>query len=150
MIGHSSYPMIGRTAAVNTRARSLALSPALLLLCIFSGCGSPETGTSTSNASVSVRYQGQPIADVVVRLHSELNGPPLTQAITDASGNASQFQLPSPEPPKYFVTLESVSDGGWILDLNAIERTGIVLELSSFNLNPIQNIELPPQSVQPL
>lgn len=102
------------------------------------------------SAIVTVLYDGKPLADVSVRLHDRIDGPPLTQAITQDNGEARLPNIPSPEPAEYFVSLESFSDGGWILDPRATQRSGNALKLKSFAERLHQEIELPANSVKPL
>ena len=121
-----------------------------LLACICIGCGSTSVVDETRSPIVMVDYDGHPLADVHVRLHDSSGGSIVAQAITRDDGQAVFSDLPSPEPAKYFVSLESVGDGGWILDTHLIERHHDALELSPFMDLRIQRIVLPPRSVQSL
>ncbi|MCG8648935.1 MAG: hypothetical protein MI861_03835, partial [Pirellulales bacterium] len=95
-------------------------------VCVLLGCVSAISCRDTNSQVdisgapfVRVMYQGQPLGDVQVRLHETRGGPVLAQSISRQDGNAYFTQLPSPEPPKYFITVESLSDGGWILNAKA-------------------------------
>ncbi|KAA1258452.1 hypothetical protein LF1_09720 [Rubripirellula obstinata] len=122
----------------------------ILLPCLIAGCEPIPEESDVESERVVIRYQGRPLADVRVGLHGDRNGPVLSQAITDDNGQAVFRDLPSPEPSPYFVTLESVSDGGWILDSRVIKRSRTKLELPPFSSQLVQEIELPSGSVKPL
>lgn len=128
------------------------IKPALLAscLCVVVGCGDDAASPISTGPVVLVQYQSEPLADVHVRLLSSASGPVLTQAITQRNGQAIFVDLPSPEPEAYFVSLESVGDGGWILNPKITDRAIAPLRLKPLTDNPLQSIQLPPGSVQPL
>lgn len=124
----------------------------LLALClgVVVGCGDDAAAPMPGGPAVLVRYQSEPLADVHVRLLASAGGPVLSQAITQSDGQANFVDLPSPEPEVYFVSLESLGDGGWMLNRKVIDRTTASLRLKPLAENPSQSIDLPPGSVQPL
>lgn len=119
-----------------------------VVLCMSAGC--ERESQDEPSVSVTILYEGMPLANVNVRLHDGLDGPMLAQSITRDDGRALIANVPSPEPDQYFVSLESISDGGWILDSRAIQRSGSVFKLMPFREKPQQEIELPPRSIKPL
>lgn len=118
--------------------------------CFCLGCDSDSSDAELPTTTVAIVYQGNPLADVQIRLHESSGGPTLAQAITRADGKAVFGELPSPEPAKYFVSLESVGDGGWILDTRILDRQKPPLQLQPFATEPHQRMELPDRSVKPL
>ena len=127
------------------------------LICLVVACSLTQ-GCSESDASgdvsgapfVHVEYEGQPLANVQVFLRGSRSGPVLAQSISRQDGNAYFTQLPSPEPSKYFVTVESLGDGGWILDADACQQLTESTFLQSLTSSPVQRIELPDGAVHPI
>lgn len=124
----------------------------LPFLCIgvVAGCGDDAALPTPTGPAVLVQYQSEPLADVHVRLLASTGGPVLSQAITQSDGQARFIDLPSPEPEVYFVSIESVGDGGWMLNRKVTDRTTASLRLKPLAENPLQSIDLPLGSVQPL
>lgn len=120
------------------------------MVCFCIGCGSATSVDESRSPIIAIDYDGHPLADVHVRLHDAGTGSVVAQAITREDGQAVFANMPSPEPVKYSVSLESVSDGGWILDPQAMKRLSDSLELSSFADERIQRIVLPARSVKSL
>lgn len=127
----------------------------LNLLCLLAtlvpvlGCrdvAAPETAVG----KVQVVYDGEPVVDVQVRLHAIEGGPVVAQAVTDGQGMAPFMECPSPEPDAYFVSLESVSDGSWMLDPDVVQRAAAAWKLQPFATQPEQTLKLPPRSIQVL
>ncbi|MGB7328846.1 MAG: hypothetical protein WBD31_28465 [Rubripirellula sp.] len=112
------------------------------------GCGDagPDNDPS-SGQGVAVIYESDLLADVQVRLHASPTGPIIAQAISASDGVARFTETPSPEPDQYFVSLASVSDGGWMLDAKFLGAD------NGIQLNPLathagQRIELPRGAVR--
>ncbi len=115
------------------------------------GCGQSGSQMHVDGApTVRVMYQGKPLGDIQVRLHANHGGPVLAQAISQQNGNAYFPDVPSPEPDKYFVTLESLGDGGWMLDAAACESLTETSQLNALQSSPSQRIEIPNGAVAPL
>ncbi|EMI15339.1 signal peptide protein [Rhodopirellula maiorica SM1] len=127
---------------------SVLLIPAILA---FSGCGGLDSGpTDSDSAGVAVTYRSDPLADVHVRLHGSATGPVLAAAISSTDGIARFEHMPSPQPDEYFVSLCSLSDGGWILDAKYLKPSDSGLKLKSLATGEVQPIELPRSAVRPL
>lgn len=114
------------------------------------GCDSPAVPVISDAPKITVSYAGNPLADVHVRLHDSPGGPVIAQAVSDDAGHATFDELPVPEPAHYFVSMESVGDGGWILDAKMLQRENAARQWPPFATTPIQRIELPPGSVKTL
>ncbi len=126
---------------------------ACLIASMFSvvGCGPGDTARSEPNGpSVAVSYQSDPLADVEVSLHATSTGPALAKAISASDGRAHFADVPSPEPTQYFVSLQSQSDGGWILDSKFAAAANSGFRLKPLAGNDQQTIELPRGAVRPL
>lgn len=140
-------------AQLGNRRNSSVLAAFCLLLgsLLASGCADSSSHADFSGQPfVRVVYQGQPLGDVQVRLHETLEGPVLAQSISHQDGNAYFAEVPSPEPPKYFVTVESISDGGWILDAKACQEISKSISLEPLESSPEQRIEIPKGAIQQL
>ena len=74
----------------------------------------------------------------------------LAQSVSRQNGNAYFVDVPSPEPQKYFVTVESLSDGGWMLDASACQKLSQSISLKALESSPGQRIEIPDGAVHPL
>ncbi|MCM2373219.1 hypothetical protein [Aporhodopirellula aestuarii] len=115
------------------------------------GCDAQsQTETGAEEASVKVVYQSNPLANVLIVLKQPADGKPLAHAISARSGRASFQSLPNPEPEQYVVSMESNSDGGWILDSNIMAKFCDSLRLKPFSQVPNQLIELPNRAVRSL
>lgn len=122
----------------------------LLLGCVIStGCGETHSQADVSGSPyVSVTHQGKPLPDVQVRLHEHAGGPVIAQSISRPDGNAYFTDVPSPEPTKYFVTVESLGDGGWMLDTKACEELSKSVSLEPLESVSSQRIEIPKRAVK--
>lgn len=126
-------------------------STTVFLCGLIAGCGEKLPSPPPPNLpAIKVVYQSGPVANVHVQLHASDNGPVLARAITSTDGKARFVDLPNPEPSEYFVSLESVSDGSWILDPKLTQRFTKTLRLDPLTQNANQSIELPPRSIQSL
>lgn len=122
----------------------------IVLTLAITGCGNRDTRqTQTSGPSVAVSYESQPLADVEVSLHATSTGLAIAKAISTSDGRAYFTEVPSPEPAEYFVSLQSLSDGGWILN-SKYSATNCGLRLKPLAINEQQKIELPRGAVRPL
>lgn len=126
------------------------ISSLCVLVGCMIGCGDEVASPMPSGPAVLIRYQSEPLADVHVRLLASDGGPVLCHAITQSDGQATFVDLPSPEPEVYFVVLESVGDGGWMLNRQVLDRATKSLRLKPLAENPSQSIDLPRGSVQSL
>ncbi|WP_372716673.1 hypothetical protein [Novipirellula sp.] len=127
---------------------STLLIPSLLTL---SGCGSLQPGpTETDGVCVAVTYGSDRLADVHVRLHGSATGPVLAQAISSTDGIARFDPMPSPQPDEYFVSLCSLSDGGWILDAKYLKPDVSGLKLKPLAEGDVHSIRLPRGAVRSL
>ena len=118
---------------------------------VLVGCDdSSTTSPSESDTYVKVVYDGKPLANVQVLLKQTADGAPLARAITNERGFAYVSELPSPEPQDYIVAMESISDGGWMLNPSVMKKLGDSLHLKPFSESPHQTIELPRRAVQSL
>jgi len=118
---------------------------------VIAGCGGTDSGAIPSTGpSVAVIYESNPLADVQVRLHAGPTGPVITQSISAADGTARFSGVPSPEPDEYFVSLESLSDGGWMLDAKYSQAADSGMTLKPLVTNDGQRIEIPSGAVRSL
>lgn len=118
---------------------------------VLAGCdASSTTSTSESDTYVKIIYDGKPLANVQVLLKQTADGTPLARAITNERGLAFVAELPSPEPEDYVVAMESISDGGWMLNPSVMKKFSDSLRLKPFSESPQQTIELPRRAVQSL
>ncbi|EKK00091.1 hypothetical protein RBSH_04613 [Rhodopirellula baltica SH28] len=99
---------------------------------------------------MKILYDGKPLANVQVLLKQTADGTPLARAITNERGLAFVAELPSPEPEDYVVAMESISDGGWMLNPSVMKKFSDSLRLKPFSESPQQTIELPRRAVQSL
>ncbi|SMP64236.1 hypothetical protein SAMN06265222_108190 [Neorhodopirellula lusitana] len=128
----------------------LHLAP-MMVLATLVGCDSDGPSTAAMDSPhVQVLYQDGPLPDVCVRLHETQEGPVLAQAISQHDGRARFTELPSPAPDQYFVSMESVSDGGWLLDSKITQAKQNAIRLDSFTQSPQQTIQLPRGAVRSL
>lgn len=126
----------------------------LLTACAFlcvAGCGGVGmSGNSASGPSVQVVYQGKPLQDIQICLHASRGGPVLTRAVSRLDGKAYFSDLPLPEPDAYFVTIESVADGGWILDPKACKELTESISLQPLEGTSKQELLIPNGAVKVL
>ncbi|TWT73313.1 hypothetical protein [Allorhodopirellula solitaria] len=130
--------------------RVLSLSLPALLVFVAAGCEGDLPVSDPNGPSVLVTYQSQPLADVQVCLHESASGPVLAQAVSAADGQATFREIPAPEPSEYSVSLQSLSDGGWILDPKYTNPAKSLVRLAPLGDGDPQTIELPRGAVRPL
>lgn len=116
----------------------------------MNGCNGDGESPATHGPAVMVSYQSGPLADVQVRLHEFESGPVLAQAVSASDGRAAFRTVPDPEPSEYCVSLQSIGDGGWILDAKYGEASKSHVRLAPLADHDEQTIELPRGAVRPL
>ena len=133
----------------NSRHTTLLRHACGLLACVLaSGCSDTNSRVDASGLPfIQVMYQGQPIGDVQVRLHQTQGGPVIAQSVSRQDGHAYFSQVLSPEPSRYFVTQESLSDGSWMLDSQACQKLSQNISLDPLKSSPGQRIEIPDGAV---
>lgn len=94
-------------------------------------------------------YSDDPVADVEIRLLSAPDGQVLARASTQADGRA-HISPPSPEPDEYFVAMESLGDGGWVLRPSVVTPLMKQIRLRPFADQPVQQIVLPNGAIKAL
>ncbi len=95
--------------------KTFVATMAALICGTIAGCSDALSPPPPEDApAITVVYQSDPVANVHLQLHESENGPIVARAITSADGKARFVNLPNPQPTEYFVSLESVSEGGWI------------------------------------
>lgn len=114
------------------------------------GCNGDHESPAPHAPAVLLSYQSGPLADVQVRLHESESGPVLAQAVSASDGRASFHIVPDPEPSAYFVSMQSIGDGGWILDAKYGEASKSHVRLAPLAAHDQQTIELPRGAVRPL
>lgn len=137
---------------INRRYAIRVAQVCFVLGCLLTcGCSESKSVADVSGQPyVRVIHQGQPLGDIQVRLHESQGGPVLAQSISRQDGKAHFAEVPSPEPSNYFVTVESISDGGWILDAKACKKLSQNTSLEAFESSREQRIEIPNGAVRPL
>ncbi|MGI9469594.1 MAG: hypothetical protein ACR2OA_20900 [Rubripirellula sp.] len=129
----------------STVLRNFVFLGACVLVC---GCSETNSLVDTSKSPfVQVMYQGEPLGDVQVRLHETQGGPVIAQSVSRQDGNAYFSQVPSPEPAKYYVTVESLSDGSWGLNPQACQKLSESISLKALESSPAQRIDIPDGAV---
>lgn len=121
----------------------------IAVIAINVGCGG-DRSAELEGRSVLVSFGNDPLADVQVNLHDSSAGPVISSAVTDGAGIARFAELPNPEPEQYWVSLISISDGGWILDNKYLEAQASGLQLGPIEGFERQTIRLPSDAVRPL
>ncbi len=131
---------------------NLPLSSLGILVCLaIAGCGGDDPASPDfTGPRVTITYDSAPLADVQIRLHATQSGSSLAYAVSAADGIARFPQLPVPEPTEYFVSLESIGDGGWILDQKFTTTSTSGIRLKPLVDNASQQIALPRGAVRPL
>ncbi|MEO1616903.1 MAG: hypothetical protein AAFV88_13690 [Planctomycetota bacterium] len=133
------------------RAVSLRVACVFVASIALCGCSDSTPGSNHPDGPlVRVMYQGKPLGDVQVMLHASKGSPVIAQSISRQDGNAYFTEVPSPEPPEYYVTVESVGDGGWMLDPKACQQLSKSISLQSLESSPQQQLEIPNGAVRPL
>jgi len=113
----------------------------------LSGCRDSSSRDISDAPFVQVMYEGQPLGDVQVRLHQVRGGPVIAQAVSGQDGNAYFWQIPSPEPSNYYVTVESLSDGSWSLTPEACQKISENISLKALESSPSQQLGIPDGAV---
>jgi len=122
----------------------------ILAAVVMTGCSENRQPVAASSGHhVVVMYQADPLADVHVRLYATPDGPVLAEAISAMNGHVHFDRLPSPQPAEYFVSLESISDGGWMLDSKFGKAATSALRLKSLDEKTSQQLTLPRGAVRP-
>ncbi|WP_417748103.1 hypothetical protein [Rosistilla oblonga] len=129
--------------------RTIPLSILVSLLAIV-GCSDSSSESSNQSPTILLRYQGDPLASVRIQLHESESGPVVAAAISDRTGQARFKLLPPPGGAQYFVSVESISDGGWILDPTLGNSATSGLSIPSFDSTSQQphELDLPPSAVR--
>lgn len=137
---------------INVPYETLLRSVCGLFACaLVSGCSETNSRVDISGLPfIQVMYQGEPIGDVQVRLHQIQGGPVIAQSVSRLDGYAYFSQVPSPEPSRYFVSLDSISDGSWMLDSEACQKLSQQIALNPLESSPGQRIEIPDGAVHPI
>jgi len=104
------------SVAVVHPMRLMNRSPWLLVFLWAAGCGGQTTLQPASGPGIRFLCEGAPVANLHVRLHISPDEPFLAQGITTDDGIVRFNKLPQPPPELWYVALESVGDGGWMLD----------------------------------
>lgn len=136
-----------------SRHPTLAWVPscALCIALCSSGCSESNSRADLiGKPFVNVTYQGKPLSDVQINLHDGQGGAVLAQSISGQDGNAYFTEVPSPEPPRYSVTVESIGDGGWMLNPEACQELSKITFLAPLESTQEQRIEIPAGAVQTL
>lgn len=127
--------------------KNLRLSLAVLLV---SGCGGPSTLQPTSGPGVRFTCEGSPVANLLVRLHASPEGPCVGQGITSDDGVARFSELPQPLPQRWYVALESIGDGGWMLDTRYATPGASGLTVERLEAEQPVTLELPAKAMRSL
>lgn len=133
------------------RVIKASISFSLVTLLLLAGCDGDASPPDLSGTPVvRVKFQGEPLAGVQVSLFGPSSQSPLVRAITGNDGNAYFTELPSPEPDRYRIGLESLGDGGWMLDPKVIEPFCEAQVLDPLQQSPVQELSLPKRAVRSL
>ena len=129
--------------------KTIPLSILVSLLAIV-GCSDSSSESANQSPTILLRYKGDPLANVRVQLHDSESGPVVAAAISDQAGQARFKQLSPPGGPQHFVSVESISDGGWILDPKLGKPATSGLSIPSFDSTSQQphELDLPPSAVR--
>lgn len=130
--------------------KTLHLCLSVLGVIAMTGCNGDGESSEPHGPAVLVSYQSGPLADVQVRLHESESGRVVAQAVSASDGRAAFLTVPDPEPSEYCVSLQSMGDGGWILDAKYAEPSQSHVRLAPFADQDQQTIELPGGAVRPL
>lgn len=118
--------------------------------------------TSAVGPRVKVIYEGSPLADVQVSVYVDRTAAkPILQGITNAEGIAVLLPIDDGTSPgtspgttgaetSLPVTLQSLGDGGWMLDAKLAELARGQLTLRISPSDPPPMIEIPRGGVKPL
>ena len=143
--------MIRRARGRSAAAVAGWVGTSFVALASVAGCGSGNAGPDRSGApTVAVTFRGDALAGVQVSLYDEPDGPPLVRAVTREDGKAYFTDVPSPEPLRYRVDLESLGDAAWMLDPKVIEPFCQGQTLDPLEQSPSQQLALPDRAVRPL
>jgi hypothetical protein len=122
----------------------------VLAVLLMTGCGGPTTLQPAAGPGVRFTCEGSPVANLLVRLHASPEGPCLGQGITADDGVVRFSELPQPLPERWYVALESVGDGGWMLDARYATPSANGLTLERLEEEQPATLELPAKAIRSL
>jgi hypothetical protein len=114
----------------------------------LAGCGGAG-GRGLDGPRVELRYENQPLAGALVRLHLDPKSDPVLSGVTDDSGVAILDGKAGPGDGSFAVSLEAVSGGGWIFVPRVTEAATSDLKVT-LQAGSAARIELPAGSIRPL
>jgi hypothetical protein len=126
----------------------LACRLGLACLLGLAGCRG-EGGRWLDGPRVELRYESQPLAGALVRLHLDPKSAPELSGVTDDSGVAVLAGTAGPSDGSYAVSLEAVSGGGWVFDPRMTDAAKSNLKVT-LQAGAAARIELPSGSIRPL
>jgi len=125
-------------------------SPWLLVFLWATGCGGQTTLQPASGPGIRFLCEGAPVASLHVRLHASPDETFLVQGITTDDGIVRFNKLPQPPPELWYVALESVGDGGWMLDARYATPGTSDLTVTALDEAQPPTIELPKEAMRSL
>lgn len=136
-------------------AKLVSLTMVMAIVGCTQGAG---VTTSVVGPRVKVIYEGSPLADVQVSVYVDRTAAkPILQGITNAEGIAVLLPIDDGTSPgttgaetSLPVTLQSLGDGGWMLDAKLAELARGQLTLRISPSDPPPMIEIPRGGVKPL
>lgn len=114
----------------------------------LAGCGAPTTLQPTAGPGVRFTCEGSPVANLHVRLHASPNEPFLLQGITAVDGLVRFGELPQPLPERWYVAVESLGDGGWMLDPRYASPSENGLTVERLDEQQPATLELPKRAMR--
>jgi len=144
--------MAGITKAMPQCSGARTMRTAMLLIVVgLVGCGSEVGSTEAADGpTVAVMFQDDPLAGVQVSLYGPTGEAALARAVTRDDGKAYFTDLPSPQPTQYRIELQSLGDGGWMLDPSVVESFCDSQVIKPFHASPSQELALPNRAVRSL
>lgn len=129
----------------------LCLLPILFFAAVMcSGCGGGKTLQPAEGPGIRVTYEDQPLAGLHVRLHATDSADALAQGVTGVDGVVRFSKLPSPAPPEWRLSMESIGDGGWILSSVYADPSTSQLMVEAMDEQNPPTVKLPQGAVQSL
>lgn len=116
----------------------------------LSGCGTPTTLQPTTGPGVRFLCEGSPVANLHVRLHASPDEPFLLQGVTADDGIVRFGELPEPVPDRWYVAVESLGDGGWMLDPRYATPDANGLTVDRLDEQQPATLELPKRAMRVL
>lgn len=116
----------------------------------LAGCGTSTTLQPTTGPGVRFLCEGIPVANLHVRLHASPDEPFLLQGVTADDGIVRFGQLPEPVPDRWYVAVESLGDGGWMLDPRYATPGGNGLTVDRLDEQQPATLELPKRAMRVL